>query len=76
MSTVASRNAAARSAAIASRIGAPWTKIVAWLERRDWDEGTQLMVFALVIGAAGALGVVAFYRLIDLAYALLVTQNR
>ncbi len=32
------------------------------------------MVFALVIGAAGALGVVAFYRLIDLAYALLVTR--
>jgi CIC family chloride channel protein len=55
-------------------MGAPWTKIVAWLERRDWDEGTQLMAFALVIGAASALGVVAFYRLIDLAYALLVTR--
>ena len=56
------------------RMGAPWTRIVAWLERRDWDEGTQLMAFALVIGAASALGVVAFYRLIDLAYALLVTR--
>jgi len=55
-------------------MGAPWTRIVAWLERRDWDEGTQLMAFALVIGAASALGVVAFYRLIDLAYALLVTR--
>jgi len=55
-------------------MGAPWTKIVGWLERRDWDEGTQLMAFALVIGAASALGVVAFYRLIDLAYALLVTR--
>jgi chloride channel protein, CIC family len=55
-------------------MGAPWTKIVAWLERRDWDEGTQLMAFALVIGALSALGVVAFYRLIDLAYALLVTR--
>jgi CIC family chloride channel protein len=32
------------------------------------------MVFALIIGAAAALGVVAFYRLIDLAYALLVTE--
>ncbi|MEP7065294.1 MAG: chloride channel protein [Gemmatimonadota bacterium] len=49
-------------------------KIVGWLERRDWDEGTQLMVFALFIGAAAALGVVAFYRLIDLAYALLITD--
>jgi CIC family chloride channel protein len=55
-------------------MGAPWMRIVAWLERRDWDEGTQLMAFALVIGAASALGVVAFYRLIDLAYALLVTR--
>ena len=32
------------------------------------------MVFALAIGAAAALGVVAFYKLIDLAYDLLVTQ--
>ena len=74
MSATASRNAPDRSTTIASRIGAPWTKIVGWLEQRDWDEGTQLMVFAFVIGAAGALGVVAFYRLIDLAYALLVTR--
>jgi CIC family chloride channel protein len=73
LSSSIARVAAARSAAIASRLGAPWTKIVGWLEQRDWDEGTQLMVFALVIGAAAALGVVAFYRLIDLAYALLVT---
>jgi CIC family chloride channel protein len=69
-----SRTAAARSAAFVSRLGAPWTKVVLWLERRDWDEGSLLMAFALVIGAAAALGVVAFYRLIDLAYALLVTQ--
>jgi chloride channel protein, CIC family len=74
LSATLSRNAAERSATLANRIGAPWTKIVAWLEQRDWDEGTQLMVFALVIGAASALGVVAFYRLIDLAYALLVTR--
>src|SRR3569623_88219 len=74
MSSTASQEAAGRSAAIVSRVGAPWTKIVSWLERRDWDEGTQLMAFALVIGAASALGVVAFYRLIDLADALLVTR--
>jgi len=63
----------ARPAALIGRLGAPWAKVVAWLERRDWDEGTQLMIFALGIGAASALGVVAFYRLIDLAYAFLVT---
>lgn len=32
------------------------------------------MILALGIGAASALGVVAFYRLIDLAYAVLVTS--
>jgi CIC family chloride channel protein len=69
-----SRAAAARSAAIVGRLGAPWTRVVGWLERRDWDEGTLLMVFALAIGAAAALGVVAFYRLIDLAYDLLIMQ--
>src|SRR4051812_34229330 len=52
LSSTLPRAAAARSAAIASRLGAPWTKIVGWLEHRDWDEGTTLMVFALVIGAA------------------------
>jgi CIC family chloride channel protein len=74
LSSIATRVARARSTAIATRVGAPWAKIVAWLEQRDWDEGTQLMLFALLIGAASALGVVAFYRLIDLAYALLVTR--
>ena len=72
MSSTLSRVTTERSIAIVNRLGAPWAKIVAWLEQRDWDEGTQLMVFAFVIGAASALGVVAFYRLIDLAYALLV----
>ena len=74
MSSIASRVPSERSTGIATRVGAPWAKIVAWIEQRDWDEGTQLMLFALVIGAASALGVVAFYRLIDLAYALLVTR--
>jgi CIC family chloride channel protein len=59
---------------VASRLGAPWTRVVGWLERRNWDEGALLMAFALPIGAAAALGVVAFYKLIDLAYALLVLQ--
>lgn len=64
----------ARSVAIIGKLGQPWAKVVSWLERRGWDEGTQLMLFALVIGVVSALGVVGFYRLIDLAYSLLVLQ--
>ena len=74
MSSGFSRAAAARSATIVGRMEAPWTKVVGWLERRNWDEGALLMAFALMIGAAAALGVVAFYKLIDLAYDVLVTQ--
>jgi CIC family chloride channel protein len=43
-----------------------------WLERRDWDEGATLMVFGALIGVAGGLGVVAFYKLIDLSYLLFI----
>ena len=75
MSPRISRSAAARSAAIVGRVGAPWANVVGWLERGDWDEGALLMVLALAIGAVAALGVVAFYRLIDLAYDLLVTRT-
>ena len=47
-------------------------RILAWLERRDWDEGATLMVFGTVIGVASGLGVVGFYRLIDLAHFVLI----
>jgi len=59
---------------VATRLGEPWARVVGWLEQRNWDEGALLMAFALPIGAIAALGVVAFYKLIDLAYALLVLQ--
>jgi chloride channel protein, CIC family len=45
---------------------------LAWLEKRDWDEGATLMVFGALIGLAGGLSVVAFYRLIDLAHLALI----
>ncbi len=45
---------------------------LAWLERRDWDEGATLMVFGALIGLAGGLSVVGFYRLIDLAHFALI----
>ena len=43
-----------------------------WLEQRDWDEGATLMLFGAAIGLAGGLGVVGFYRLIDLAHVALI----
>jgi CIC family chloride channel protein len=50
----------------------PWARAVTWLERRDWDEGAVLMVFALGIGVATGLGVLGFYHLIDLAYGIFI----
>lgn len=47
-------------------------RALAWLERRDWDEGATLMIFGSIIGVAGGLGVVAFYTLIDLSYLLFI----
>src|SRR5512143_487612 len=47
-------------------------RLLAWLERRDWDEGATLMVFGALIGVASGLGVVGFYRLIDLSHFVLI----
>lgn len=43
-------------------------RLVALARFREWDEGALLMVFGLGIGAVVGLGVVAFYKLVDLAY--------
>lgn len=43
-----------------------------WLEKRNWDEGATLMTFGALIGVVSGLGVVGFYRLIDLAHLLLI----
>ena len=56
-----------------SRLHDPWFRLVAWVERRDWDEGAILMAFAVAIGAVAGIGVVLFYRLIDLAYFVFIT---
>jgi CIC family chloride channel protein len=47
-----------------------WDGFVDWFSRRGLSENAVLLGFAVLIGAAGALGVVAFYKLIDLAYAV------
>ncbi|HEX9105823.1 MAG TPA: chloride channel protein, partial [Longimicrobiales bacterium] len=48
-----------------------WAAFVAWFNARRLDENTILLVFALAVGVAGALGVVVFFKLIDLAFVVL-----
>lgn len=43
-----------------------------WLERRDWDEGSLLLVVGGAIGLVGGLAVVVFYRLIDLSHLVFI----
>ncbi|HET8655146.1 MAG TPA: chloride channel protein [Longimicrobiaceae bacterium] len=50
-----------------------WGRVVDWINARELDENTILLAFALVIGVLGALGVILFYRAIDLAYAAFTT---
>jgi chloride channel protein, CIC family len=47
----------------------PWDAFVAWFNSREFSENAVLLGFAVAIGLLTALGVVAFYRAIDLAYA-------
>ena len=44
--------------------------LVAWLRSRRVNRDTLLMIVAVAVGAGSALGVVAFYKAIDFAYAL------
>jgi len=45
-----------------------WQRFVAWFNGRELSENAILLGFAVVIGVLSALGVIAFYRAIDLAY--------
>lgn len=47
-------------------------RLFRWLEQRDWDEGATLMVFGALVGMATGLGVVGFYRLIDLSHLVFI----
>lgn len=47
-----------------------WDAFVDWFNALELSENAILLVFALAIGAAGALGVIAFYKLIDYAFAV------
>jgi CIC family chloride channel protein len=46
-----------------------WQRVVAWFNSKELSENAILLGFAIVIGVAGALGVIGFYKLIDVAYA-------
>ena len=68
----ATRRAVAQ-ARIASRLAsrsmlARWARALSWLERRGLDENGILLTFAVAVGVASAIGVVLFYRAIDLSY--------
>jgi CIC family chloride channel protein len=58
--------AAARLAA--RRAGSVWDRFADWFNGLELAENTILLGFATAIGVGAGLGVVAFYRLIDLAY--------
>jgi chloride channel protein, CIC family len=53
-----------------ARARGAWDGFVEWFNALGLSENTILIGFAVVVGVGGALGVVAFYKLIDAAYAL------
>ena len=69
LETILARRAA-RQAARRTLTGAEslWERFAQWFNGLGLSENTILLGFAGVIGTVGALGVVAFYELIDLAH--------
>ena len=49
---------------------ARWEHFLTWLYGRRITQDTLLMLLAVAVGSASALGVVGFYKLIDLAFTL------
>jgi len=45
-----------------------WDDVVDWFNSLEFSENSILLGFAVVIGLAAALGVIGFYKLIDLAH--------
>ena len=45
-----------------------WNSVTAWFNGKALSENAVLLIFAVVTGLLSALGVVAFYKSIDLAY--------
>jgi CIC family chloride channel protein len=55
----------------ARHAGGAWDRFADWFNAFRFNENSILLGFGVAIGLAGGLGVVVFYRLIDLAYWLL-----
>lgn len=49
-------------------LGGAWERFTRWFNELALSENAILLGFAVAVGMASALGVVAFYRLIDLAF--------
>jgi CIC family chloride channel protein len=49
-----------------------WVSTLEWFKARDFDEGATLMVFGALVGIAGGLAVVGFYRLIDFSHLVFI----
>lgn len=47
-----------------------WDSFLDWFDGLKLSENAILIAFAVAVGALGALGVILFYKLIDLAYSL------
>ena len=52
----------------ARQAGGVWDRFANWFNAFHFNENSILLGFAVAIGLVGGLGVVLFYRLIDLAY--------
>jgi CIC family chloride channel protein len=55
-----------------SRFEAVAQRIERWMRARDWDEGAVLLTLGALIGVMSGLGVVAFYRLIDVSHLVFI----
>lgn len=53
---------------VATAADALWQHVVDWFNAREFSENAILIGFAFVIGVGAALGVVGFYKFIDVAY--------
>jgi CIC family chloride channel protein len=58
-----------RLAGLGRPVADAWAAFVTWFNRRGLSENAILLGFAVAIGVLTALGVVLFYRAIDLAFA-------
>jgi chloride channel protein, CIC family len=60
----------ARLVARLEEIAARWERFLAWFHAQELSENAILLAFAVAIGLVGALGVIGFYKLIDVAFAV------